>query len=647
MRKAKYLTYTILIVLAMILIGELYTWNLESFFNDYSRTTFYKQKNISTDTMMSDIEKAAENNDVTVFTYDNKPSDSLGYTTYLYGTKGFEKVLETRSQVKEGSFDSLFLGNHVIRFKNIAEIKDAADITDYYLEGSNNDLDNFKAQLINKYGGNFPQDASRSSDGTLSVLAIWLVVFILILLLTCYEIALKKKEIVVRMISGDRIWRMIGHSIAADCIVYVAVGITAWIILCRFTTVEYNQTITFIAFTGFLILDALLYFNVLRVDFKKDIKTNRTVKSVLAVSYVYKVISMVLVVVLMAGNITLIMSGIDCYQQKDFFEKHRDYSYIELGMNRKQGNRNSAPEIMDKILAQFYSDMQFKGKAAQTLILRGESGACCFMDSGMKEYLRGIIPELKEKRIEEKVYFLLPKGSEKKDLRQCKKLFEIEYSGKYDYELIYYDKAKMIAMDGDKQGYYGKQVKNIPVIFNNLEYNWRRSSSDLIYENYGTMYKVSDGEWRSFLQKEEKNISVKSSTKTNVYKVYLNHWRVQKRELTMGVALFALLLLIDVFILRAIINYEYVVNAREIILKKTVGYSFLKRYKKIFVSLLSSSAIGMIMVIVIECLWTKNPDPSSVMGCIILIALEALITGIYTARVEKSKIQKILKGGTI
>jgi len=220
MNRIKYIFGAILIFLVLIFIGEIYVWHVEDFETEFKYVTFYAQKNISQKEMLEDIYEAGKNNNVDVFLVEHKINNSFSSNISIYCTAGVEKYLENNSDIIKGKFESIFLGNIKVKIYSLSEVPDISKFTEYRMIGSNKDIIEFKKDLIDKYGGKFPQEGYSSIDSQLDISIIWGITFSLLLFMTLFDINKSKKEVVIRILSGERLITIIAKKIALDLTVF-------------------------------------------------------------------------------------------------------------------------------------------------------------------------------------------------------------------------------------------------------------------------------------------------------------------------------------------------------------------------------------------------------------------------------------------
>jgi len=233
LKKAKYITSAILFCIVFVFIGEFYVWHLEFFDSEFDYTTFYLQRDTTQAEMINDIIIAAKDNGVGVFTIDRKIENIFSATLNIYCTDGVAEYLNKKSNLISGSYKSIFLGNVDVNILPFFEIPDISTQTVYSLIGDYDAQVVFKQTLVDKYAGKFPQRGNSSNDTPLMIFGVWFIVLSLFLLMTLYDVALLKKEVIVRMISGEHLSHFVARNVLKDIIAYIVLFVFSILIVSR------------------------------------------------------------------------------------------------------------------------------------------------------------------------------------------------------------------------------------------------------------------------------------------------------------------------------------------------------------------------------------------------------------------------------
>ena len=642
MNLAKYIIRGLLVAVACLFIGELYIWHISDFETKYSSMTFYLQKGDTQQQMLSDLEEAARKTEVEVFVVDHGVESNVREVVTIYGTAGVQPFLEQDCDLKEGEFDSLFLGKTTVRFLSFDQIPDLTKIEYYQAIGAESDIVRFKQELVDSYAGAFPEEGYDASNDAGIVAGIWGITLALFLLSTLYRIALLKKEGIIRIVSGERLFDFARRKALEDAAGYGAVFATVLPLLCLVTEAGYKLGITILCMAVFLILNTAMYGLLLITNYKRDLAGRTNVRPVLTISYFYKCCSMVVILLILSATAGLVYQGIDCFRQKGFFEEQKSYSYIMLSSMDEEKWQTA-----EQVWAQLY---QRKAAARETISLvelddfrTGES-RYIYADRGALPYLKETIPSLQEKEFQEGyTYILSPKGTSKEELEGAKECLDsycgMETETKYS---SYRGQADVIAVKSEDR--IESVRKNNPIILLNCEGEAHLGSVDG-YITQSAMYQFRGEEWERLLA--ESDLEGEIAYKTGVYENYQVQWKFLKRGMTIGLVLTGIALLMESLMISIILRYEYYVNAEELALKKIFGYRMMERIAKLLKMTVSCSGMILVLVSVITSFLEKDAILYILLSGGLLLTVELLLIFWYARYFDRINVQKILKGGLL
>lgn len=501
----------------------------------------------------------------------------------------------------------------------------------YYYKGRKSDAIKFKQELIDRYSGKFPQDGYVTMDFGRDTTIIWITAFSFLIFLSIYQNMAERKTNAIRILMGDSPWRIFMISYTQDITVF-SFELFVW----QFVTGLYGNTfinnkMCYSLYAVFIFVDLLICVSCLNINYRKSL-SDASGGWILCFSYIYKIIIISFFIVLASGCIKLIFSGIDFYKQKSFFADHRAYSYSRINLD----DDDQTVYMRYK----FYGQMSAKKKALTVNLVDNSSGSgeSVYADTGSMQYLENIIPELKNIHPDNRVYFIIPEGE---NAGKVKELWEAYYRGSYDSKIIHYKpRARIIAAyKPDSMSINSLRVKHPAVILNTMQPDESTFMNPFLIDN--TMYRVSRDEWKEFA--EENNVDRDTSFLTNVYANYRHYWKQNKRLLIMAIGVLVLLVILESIINSTVVHYEYQTNAMELVIKKFLGYSFLQRYRSIFLSAATGDIIGIVIAVIL--LHNSGLLEFVFAGAVIICLLDMTVLVSKTRNMESQQINKILKGG--
>lgn len=664
MRWIKYIISFCIIFIGFLIIGESHIFYLDNFYTRYSNTTLYLQSGTTSEEMVNDIINSAERNEVQVFTF-IKSHPSFYLSKYdIYGTSSAEKYINENSNIFKGEYKSLFLGNINFKFNDIRNIQGIENIHDYYVIGSKENIHQFKMDLIAKYAGNHPKQGYIDKESRNNTIAVWILIITIILLLSFYNIISQKKENVIRISMGEEISKIIWNNILLDSLIFVVIFIGVLSALSKYTYVFFNIKISIISFIILLCINGLLNLDLYFYDIKKVFSNEKGSKNLLSLNYGLKLVTTIITILIISSNMVVISECYGFYKQRSFFKEHSDYNYINFKstlVRNSDGSINDSLGEIASVQAPFYREF-FEKFHATTLknisdFLQSEG---VLANKNAYKYLSSKIDELRDIDLDKEIYFLLPKNMKGNSeiINTLKAYIKFNEGDNfiYDYDVIYYnDNIDIVGIDRDIV-YGSESLKNPVIIYNNLSADKVKIQNNDINQDVrrldylkDTIYKISSDEdlieFNKFLAAH--NLQYENVNKTNALEKYENSWIIAKRILYINLVFSILILLLEVIIINSIIRLEYEVNAIELSIKKVLGYSILEKNSKIILMTVITTILSILIAIIIAIIMKLNEAYYLALGGFIILILELTITTLYIHKIENSKIQKILKGGTL
>lgn len=664
MKWIKYIISFLIMFIGLLIIGESHIFYLDNFYTQYDNTTLYLQSRITSEEMIADILDSAARNEVEVFTYIRlQPNISLAEYE-IYGTSGVEKCINEKSNIFEGKYTSLFVGNINFKFNDIRNIPNIENLHDYYVIGTKKQVHQFKMELIDKYAGNHPKEGYPDKEARNNTVAIWILIISIILLLSFYDVISQKKESIIRVSMGEKITKIIWKNIILDSLVFITIFMVILFIQLRYTYVFFNFKISIISFILLLCINGLLYLNLYYYDIKESFSNSKGSKNLLSLNYVLKLVTTIITIFIISSNIAFISQSYSLYKQKTFFEEHSDYYYVKFYYRPiKKSDGTICDRWDESVDVQSRFHKEFFGKFHATALKDISSFLMVEGISANKnafEYLSDKIAELRDINLNKDIYYLLPEKMKTNSEVIGNLDGYIRFNGgdkfDYDYDIIYYhENIDVVGIDEDS--FYGSDlIKNPAIVYNNMSEDKVKIQDSDNYVNVNeidylndAMYKISSNdeldEFNKFIV--EYNLEDQNVVKTNILEKYINSWIIAKRILYINLVFSILVLLLEFIIISSIIRLEYEVNAIELSIKKVMGYSLLEKNRKIIMMTVTTTISSMIAAVIIARIVETKEVYYLVFGGLIILILELSVITYYIYKIENSKIQKILKGGNI
>jgi hypothetical protein len=649
MKKAKLITAAALMIAALVVTGEVYVWHVGSFaYTGYANMTMYLQAGGTWESMRGGILKAARDTGVGVFCVDKKVDSIFSERVYIYATDLARAELSEKSRIREGTFESLFLGSTSVRLLPFEEAPDVSSFLDentYYVTGPEEQILNFRRATINEYAGRFPNEFPGGRDTEkLYAAVVWAVAAALILLLTQFEIELLKKEAVIRLLGGESLGGIAARNILCDAAVISVLlsGLTA--ALGGFTNTLYAPDVTAAA-GSLLLLNSASYLRLLFVNYRRDLSAKKGAEGTLRAAYAFKIASIIIAALALAGNIEMISGALEYRRQRGFFDARGDYSFVMIfsGVSSHDEERSREVNI------EFYSRLAERGDALS--IVRHGNGNYVSANDNALSYLAGEIPELGERAFEKKLYIIAPEKIARDERAVAAALAVWAYGAPFEYEVIgYKTHAEIIAMDnvGSAARPVSAIMENPVILLNNMGAESLNSVFNWGFITQSTLFRVTDTEFRAYLDElSEAGNGMERSYTTNARENYMFRWELEKRTILIATVLTALVLALEAIVIRTILRFEYSVYSTELALKKVLGHTFFSRHRRIILTTAILGAASLAGALALGAALGSSSLANIAVGGIILLALEFAFISWNAARIERRNIQRILKGEAV
>ena len=650
MLKIKLLVFTILICIGLVFNGELYLLYMNNFQAAYYEADFYTDDlmpETSEEEIKQDFLNASKEHKVDFFVVDGKKRSVINSEYVIYGTEGALSYL-TNSGIKEGNAKSFFFGEVTVKFKYYSDVTDIGKYTSYYFIDDNNliDIRNFKADLIDQYGGGFPKQMGSDRETIFNLLAAWSIILGLMILISLYEILYQKKEIAIKVVLGEDLRNIFLKKIISDSISYCLIFCICTVILKNYSYVLFKFSFVLLIFGIFLLINLFLSTLIFIVNFRKHL-TLSSGKGLLSTSYCIKALATILVVFVLTTNTSVIQKSLNLYAQKSFFENHLEYEYIVLSYMEKNKTAEDILELNKRLYQQFqdkaliYADLSANLDSTYPIILTNQNTLYELAKNN---------EELKE---------IITSGINKTTLLFIPSDFDVK-SNEYFYG------TEIARIFGNAQSidtiFYKSEIKS-PGIHGVDEYQLTLYSNPIIvcnfaplsdkeFDNYDNgyyyrdiMYKLSEKDWSEFLKKYPSgSIHI---AKSNVKDVYEHCRELASLEMKLVLVLSGLILMLEMALIVFIIRMEYRFNAIELALKKVNGYSLISRNKTIIKTTIFSLIAGIAGAWIIGYLINGQHNLSIFIVSIILIITEIFYILCKARKIESKQITLILKGGRV
>ncbi len=664
MRKVQIIIIVLLMFLGIVATGEFYISYVYNF-EDMATAKFYTNGYSKEEFLDEIYDKAAEHK-VNICAISTITDSTYSTKKEIYCDDSFKQYLETSHYIYGGKHSGFLSGDVLIEYYNFKDIPydkldGGIDTVKYYLVGKLDDMNTFKDEVVDKYGGTYPvlDEYDALADSKEKVTTIWVILGLIIVILSYYTIQVNKKETVIKLTLGENINSLILKNITIEVVEIFGTFFLVKLLLSRF---EYTGLLldriliilSIVSCVCALIQISARFFNISLVMSNAKIS-----KEIIIMNYVVKLISTILVMVLMAEEFAGIIDYFNFSKQKEFFENYKEYQYVSLQID---GDNSDKIEVLEMLSV--YEEEMYRENIDNAGIVYfcddyyGEDKAVISANKNSLPYISEKIQELDLTSLEDKIYVIYNKNTEitnnlKNEIDvvstlQCDKDEEIEieylqYSN--DISMSY------VCMNNNDKS---DRSKNPIIVFNNrstcskLSLEEEENSYQIFFDE--AFWKATDKEIQNMLNSinNTEGYSIKTS---GVYETYMDKLQLYKRTAFLKFILIVMVLVIQIVVSKLLVKMCYDANAVEIAVKKVLGHNILLRYKTIYIISAIFALISTTITVITSYEYNEITNTSNKLSIvttfIIIIMLDIFIITRFIVKHEKINVQKTLKGGCL
>lgn len=683
MTKAKTIIAFFLFLAVFLFIGESYTFFLENFQDSYVQVGYYLETGDSEDEMRSEILKKSKEYNAQVFTISKEDGGAFSRKIIVYGSEAVQKILKEDWGIVEGTISSFFSGKTKFIFKPFEEAGEKELQNCWYIGQSSEDLYTMLFPGMVQYSGNFRNDPIHGVSEKV-VAATWFVLIITTLFLTYYDTVYSKKEQIIKMVLGADSIHMLAHKVISDTVGFSISALVAILLLLPFTNPLFRWNISVIGFLILILSNGFVIALGMGVRKPLQIKFVASSKKALRISVIIKGLVAILTVLVLSVTIYLSVEGIKLYKQKNYYSRQSNMVHVDVTypydyekMEFAIGHFESTPpldiyeQVRDNFMRYSYNELRCSLVCYESFekVCPKWGDRYIFANlSGLTQY-SDMIPEWDVLCQMEGNYILIPDSANKSEIVE-----EIMEAG----NLLGLDENNLNGVFTYKDGL---SVIAEGHINNEIDYSYKIKNPVILLDtyNYGTLpvYPVSyrlkeadhpDGiiahkfeylmqfitlennqekirDFANAISGEAINPSLVEFTVIDVGNWFNGLWSLQNRSLLIAVILTLLILILEVQISILSLRIAYETNARELTIKKVMGYSIFERFKSFF--LLTGVLCGISLVGALLCtiIFKIGAIGYIAWGSIIVFLLDIGILLYLTRKNDNLQIQKVLKGG--
>lgn len=663
MKYIKILICVLLISLGLVFQGEEY----ESYINileDLYPGIYLQYDTAEIDNkeeVIDDILNYSKKYNVSLFSQYNESKSNICNEKILYiSDDNIKGILKKDHYITEGKFSGLLDDDFSVTYKSFDNLIDIEYFPTLSIIGTEEDINRFAKALTDKYSFfTYIGGEDRITNQESEVYFIWLVVGLVVLSLTIFEIVSGKKEFSVRWCFGYEREKTVAINIFTD--IFIILGL--YFVLCKFisfiTPCTFMFTKTLMVLSVVCVINSLLWISLLFFDIKDSIKGKEVNKGSVAIGVLTKIIVSCIGMILLSDCLISFTSFASLSSQREFFEKNKNYTYVTTCFYTSESR---AINDMHKRL-EFYRRVFKKADARIQININenheiGENDVLYF-NKNAENYLMENL-KIENLEIEDRTLctFIPEKyrdsvtGAQIEDITHMAKFRTDSSNGlTYKYQTVYYsENVKLIAMNMSERKMTCDFYKDPIVVLNTTDESQNKNEItgdvNITSANRHIMYDLSKINLDEELSKIGFDPALDSVIKTNILDDYNYRYSSISHDFTLEliescVAVFLIVLMQYIFI-----KSEMTYRAKELAIKSSLGYTKWKKYK--FLILIDLLPLIISLAVGIAFGFAIHTEYKYILAAFALItAIDFISIVFFINKVEKAKVVRLIKGAAL
>ena len=599
------------------------------------------------DRFITDVKKAADNEDISFFVIYEKTESELKHTVNIFTYKDAQKDLAKKTGLYERTYKSLINGETKVYFKDIDEMtyEDYIAAGRICFSGDTHSIDN----VCNTLSKSFTIGSPRYTETTEKdmILIVWGIMAALPIVFNGVYILSKRKEVSLRMIFGEDLRIIVLKEIIMDAVGYSLAYFAAGLFTSLFISGDYMPLLSGGLYFAGILISLLLYLSFFSYDAKNAFASNYARKDILGAMYFFRALVFAFTLFALATNVSELKSVWSGGINDDTAAVYNDCYYLSV---RSQKNLESLDTdainelylLQDEVYDALYYDANDDIEPITAMQVVSYRGGSCILLSSAASPLISSLSDYIDENVD--ITVLSPDSTSDASLAT-------------DYVLGAYVNTAGRAITFTT---YKGEV-NVPFFSNDTGAGFDTAANPVIIyckddaaiipgntiEGHSTLFKISGNALVNFSDKYALNEAGLKIVATNVGERY-----TYQRSFILRLVRFlsSLCIMVTVLCLVTLLNIsimEHRVFGISYALKKVLGYSYIQRNMRMLAGFLVPDILTALIVSVTGYFSNAFSPLYSALCAACLIAAELVIHLIFNLHMETLSIGKILKGGCL
>ena len=636
------------LIFGFIMQSEVFQNELFNFSTAYYKASSFEVSSENIQDFLDDAQKASSKNNVEVFSYYREIKSKSRFTLHIYGDSDvIRKSIKDVANVEEKEYTSLISGITDVKYHDLKELEPESVNYENFIcyIGDEDAVNSTYKDLEAKYNLTSPQYWNATEKDM--IIIVWGMISLLMIIMNLVEVIRRKKEIAVRVLFGESISSIVLKTAIINLVSSIVLFILAKLLMLNFISGSYENKLIILIYLLGVALSTLPYFIFYSMDIKKLLSNATDEKGSMYLLYALKLIAGALTIITLITNISSINGNL--FADGSLLKSYYSANYLRV---QTEGfDLDKEEKFWDEVYEKEYSVMN---PSICINILNGKNDVV-FVNNNGKDMLQGFKESVEKESLDENdLIIFIPKG---KSYEENKMLAydRLEFCFKYPKEDFKDWKIKYVEYTDSKYFSYldnnsidGIERTKNPIIIYQLNNDLKIDGANLqSYKGEAIIFNTSKENLEEICSKYENILGSYNQVITNVEDQYNYNHTFLVKLLAFLSSLCVVIIFLDIAIILAVSQLEFRRNAMKISLMKILGYGIFNRHKS-FLSLIMIENLVIFTGFLILSLISKRIDTEiTILVSALVILIEFIIIIFNIIRIERTNVQKSLKGGCL
>lgn len=636
------------LIFGFIMQSEIFQNELFNFSTAYYKASSFEVSSENIQDFLDDAQKASSKNNVEVFSYYREIKSKFRFTLHIYGDSDvIRKSIKDVANVEEKQYTSLISGITDVKYHDLKELEPESVNYENFIcyIGDETAVNSTYKDLEAKYKLTSPQYWNATEKDM--VIIVWGMISLLMIIMNLVEVIRRKKEIAVRVLFGESVSSIVFKTAIINLVSSIVIFILAKLLMLNFISGAYENKLIILIYLVGVALSTLPYFIFYSMDIKKLLSNATDSKGSIYLLYALKLIAGALTIITLITNISSINGNL--FADGSLLKSYYNANYLRV---QTEGfDYDKEQKFWDEVYEKEYSVIN---PSICINISSGKNDIVFVNDKG-KDMLQGFKESVeKESSDENDLIIFIRKG---KSYEENKMLAydRLDFCFKYPKEDFKDWKIKYVEYSDSKYFSYldnnsidGVERTKNPILIYQLNNDLKIDGANLqSYKGEAIIFNTPKENLEEICKKYEDILGNYNQVITNVEDQYNYNHTFFVKLLAFLSSLCVVIIFLDIAIILAVSQLEFRRNAMKISLMKILGYGIFNRHKSFLRLIMIENLVIFTGFLILSLILKRIDTEITILVSALVILIEFIIIIFNIIRIERTNVQKSLKGGCL